>query len=105
VPRLRVFNKIDRVGDIKAQAKLAKALRAQFPKCIVMSAVDKDDVATLHKAIRAFFRKGLVKAEFFMPWSAQQLRGELFEVCEVLEERADTEGNALSRARRAQRHR
>ena len=57
-----------------------------------MSAVDKDDVAKMHTAIRAFFRKGLVRAELFMPWSAQQLRGELFENCEVLEERADTEG-------------
>jgi GTP-binding protein HflX len=57
-----------------------------------MSAREKDDVAKLHKTIRAFFRRGLVKAELFMPWSAQQLRGELFENCEVLEERADTEG-------------
>jgi GTP-binding protein HflX len=92
VPRLRVFNKIDRVGDARAQAARAKALRAQFPKCIVMSAVDKDDIAKLRKAIRVFFRRGLVKAGLFMPWSAQQLRGELFAVCEVLEERADTEG-------------
>jgi len=92
VPRLRVFNKIDRVGDARAQAKRAKELRAQFPKCIVMSAIDKDDIAKLHQTIRTFFRKGLVKAELFMPWAAQQLRGELFEVCEVLEERADTEG-------------
>ncbi len=92
VPRLRVFNKIDRVGDAKAQKERAKALRAQFPKCIVMSAVDKDDVTKLHNAIRTFFSRGLVKAELFLPWSAQQLRGELFSVCEVLEERADTEG-------------
>ena len=98
MPRLRVFNKIDRVGDAKAQAERAKALRAQFPKCIVMSAVDKDDIARLHKAIRAFFGRRLVKAELFLPWSAQQLRGELFAICEVLEERADTEG-ALFRVR------
>ena len=92
VPRLRVFNKIDQVGDAKAQAKHAKALRAQFPKCIVLSAVDKDDVAKLHKTIRAFFGRRLVKAELFLPWSAQQLRGELFANFEVLEERADSEG-------------
>ena len=89
VPRLRVFNKIDQVGD-------AKALRAQFPKCIVLSAVDKDDIAKLHKAIRAFFTKRLVKDELFLPWSAQQLRGELFANCEVLEERADAEGASFS---------
>ena len=96
VPRLRVFNKIDQVGDAKAQAAHAKALRAQFPKCIVLSAVDKDDITKLHKAIRAFFTKRLVKDELFLPWSAQQLRGELFANCEVLEERADAEGASFS---------
>ncbi len=92
VPRLRIFNKIDQVGDAKAQKLRAKELRALFPKCIVLSAVDKDDVAKLHKTIRAFFAKRLVRAELFMPWSAQQLRGELFANCEVLEERADSDG-------------
>ena len=92
IPRLRVFNKIDRVGDAKAQKERAKALRAQYPKCLVLSAVDADDVAKLRKAIRAFFGKRLLKAELFLPWSAQQLRGELFAVCQVIEERADAEG-------------
>ena len=98
VPRLRVFNKIDQIGDAKARAERAKELRAHFPQCIVMSAVDKDDIAKLHKAIRAFFGRRLVKAELFLPWSAQQLRGELFAICEVLEERADT-GGAFFRVR------
>ena len=96
VPRLRVFNKIDRVGDAKAQRARAKALRAQYPKCIVMSAVDTDDVDKLRKTIRAFFGKRLVKAELFLPWSAQQLRGELFAVCQVIEERADADGAHFS---------
>ena len=96
VPRLRVFNKIDRVGDARAQAERAKALRAQFPKCIVMSAVDRDGIARLHKAIRAFFARRLVRAELFLPWSAQQLRGELFALCEVREERADAAGTFFS---------
>jgi len=92
VPRVRVFNKIDRVSEAKARAERAKALRARFPKCIVMSAVDKDDIAKLHKKVRAFFARRLVKAELFLPWSAQKLRGELFENCEVLEQRADADG-------------
>ena len=92
VPRLRIFNKIDQVGDAEAQAERTKTLRALFPKCLVISAVDTDDVAGLHKAIRAVFRRRLVKAELFLPWSAQKLRGELFANCEVLEERVDTEG-------------
>ncbi|MCA3106431.1 MAG: GTPase HflX [bacterium] len=92
VPRLLVFNKIDQVGDAKAQAARSKALRAQFPKCIVVSALDAEAVARLHKAIFAFFRKRLVRAELFLPWSAQKLRGPLFSTCEVVEERPDVEG-------------
>ena len=79
VPRFRIFNKIDHVGDAAAQAEREAALRA-------------DDVAKLHKAILAFFQKNPVEAELFLPWSAQQLRGEIFARCEVLEERADENG-------------
>jgi len=68
----------------------------------VMSAVDKDDIARLHKAIRAFFGRRLIQAELFLPWSAQQLRGELFAACEVLEERAEPEG-AFFRVRGARK--
>jgi GTP-binding protein HflX len=96
VPRLRVFNKIDQAGDAEAQGALTKSLRVLYPKCIVMSAIDQDDVAKLRKAIRAHFARRLVKAELFLPWSAQQLRGEVFEKCEVLEERADSEGAFFS---------
>jgi len=92
VPRLRIFNKIDHVGDATAQAECEAALRASYSDCIVMSARCPDDVAKLHQAILAFFQKDLVEAELFLPWSAQQLRGEIFAHCEVLEERADEEG-------------
>jgi GTP-binding protein HflX len=92
VPRFRIFNKIDHVGDAAAQAEREAALRAEYPDCIVMSARRPHDVAKLHKAIVAFFQKDLVEAELFLPWSAQQLRGEIFARCEVLEERAEEEG-------------
>jgi GTP-binding protein HflX len=92
VPRQKVFNKIDQVGDAAAQAERTAELRARYPKCIVMSAVVAADVARLHRAIRTHFRRRLVKTELFLPWSAQQLRGELFACCEVVEERPDAEG-------------
>jgi GTP-binding protein HflX len=88
VPRLLAFNKIDRGGD-------EAALRAQYPGCIVMSARREGDIATLREAIGAFFRRRLVEAELFLPWSAQKQRGEIFATCEVLEERADGEGAFL----------
>ncbi len=92
VPRIRVFNKIDHVGDAAAQAELEAALRARYPDCIVMSAKRPDDIARLHQAIVAFFQRDQVETELFLPWSAQQLRGEIFARCEVLAERADEAG-------------
>ena len=92
VPRIRVFNKIDHVGDAAAQAERTATLRLEYPGCIVMSARNPADVATLHKAIVDFFQRDLVQAELFLPWSAQQLRGEIFARCEVLNERADEDG-------------
>jgi GTPase len=88
VPRLLVFNKIDRGGD-------EAALRAKHPGCVVMSARREGDVAKLREAIAAFFQRDLVEAELFLPWSAQNLRGEIFANCKVLEERADSEGAFL----------
>lgn len=98
VPRLLVFNKIDRAGDETAQRERETALRAQYPGCIVISARREGDIARLHEAIVAFFRQNLIEAELFLPWSAQKARGEIFSSCEVLEERADNEG-ALLRVR------
>ncbi|MFO1380415.1 MAG: GTPase HflX [Chitinivorax sp.] len=98
VPRIRVFNKIDHVGDAAAQAECAAALQAQYPGCVVMSARRPDDVTQLHQTIVAFFQQDLVEAELFLPWSAQQLRGDIYANCVVLEESA-SEAGALFRVR------
>ncbi|MDI1360690.1 GTPase HflX [Methylotenera sp.] len=95
VPRLRIFNKIDYVGDAAAQAECEAALRAKYPDCIVMSAKRPDDVAKLHQTIVAFFQQDLVEAELFLPWSAQQWRGKIYASCQVLEERSDNDGAFL----------
>ncbi|MDD5390030.1 MAG: GTPase HflX [Gallionellaceae bacterium] len=92
VPRIRVFNKIDHVGDAAAQAEREAALRASYPDCIVMSARLIDDIAMLHQAIVRYFQRDQVETELFLPWSAQQLRKEIFACCEVLAERADDAG-------------
>ena len=88
VPRLLVFNKIDKGGN-------EAALRARYPGCVVMSARREGDIAKLHEAIAAFFQRDLVEAELFLPWAAQNMRGEIFATCKVLEERADGEGAFL----------
>src|SRR6185369_3375716 len=89
LPRLLIFNKIDRGGE---EGELRAALQAKHPGCIVMSAKREGDVAKLREAIAAFFQRDLVEAELFLPWATQNLRGEIFAACKVLEERADGEG-------------
>jgi GTP-binding protein HflX len=92
VPRIRVFNKIDHVGDTAAQAECEADLRARYPDCVVMSARRPDEVAQLRQTLIAFFQQDLVEEELFLPWSAQQLRGEIYANCQVLEESGDGEG-------------
>jgi GTP-binding protein HflX len=92
VPRIRVFNKIDHVGDATAQAECEATLQTQYPDCIVMSARRPDDVTRLRQMIVKFFQQNLIETEFFLPWSAQQLRGTIYTSCQVLEERSDNEG-------------
>ena len=89
VPRLLVLNKIDRSGN---EDELRTALLARHPGAVVMSARRPGDVANLREKMIDFFRKGLVEAELFLPWAAQQLRGEIFASCEVLEEISGSEG-------------
>lgn len=92
VPRIRVFNKIDYVGDATAQVECEAALRLKYPDCIVMSARRPDEVAMLRQKIVDFFQQDLVETEIFLPWSAQQLRGKIYGTCQVLGERSDEEG-------------
>ena len=96
LPRLRIFNKIDHVGDEEAQAECTARLHEQYPDCVVMSARRPEDVARLRLRIIEFFQQGLVEAELFLPWSAQQLRGEIYARCQVLAERADEDGAFFS---------
>jgi len=92
VPRIRVFNKIDYVGDAMAQAACEAALRLKYPDCIVMSARRPDEVARLRQHIIDFFQQDLVETEIFLPWSAQQLRGKIYSTCQVLGERSVDDG-------------
>lgn len=92
VPCIRVFNKIDHVGDATAQAECEMALQAKYPGCVVMSARRPEDVAKLHQKLVTYFQQDLLEAEIFLPWSAQQLRGEIYANCQVLEERSEDEG-------------
>jgi GTP-binding protein HflX len=91
VPRLLVFNKIDRVGDEAARKGAVVSLSARWPDALVISAKSGADVARLHAELAAFFTRDLVEAELRVPWDRQQLRGEIFAACDVVEERAEAD--------------
>jgi GTP-binding protein HflX len=92
VPRLLVFNKMDRVGDVEAEARITQALLARFPDAVLMSARRPEDVADLRQRFVAFFQRDLVEGELHVPYDRQQLRGEIFAECEVLSERYTDDG-------------
>jgi GTP-binding protein HflX len=91
VPRLLVLNKLDRIGDADAQRQATAALRERWPEAVVMSARDAADVARLRARLVAFFTRDLVEAELRVPWDRQHLRGEIFDACQVVEERAEAD--------------
>ncbi len=95
VPRIRIFNKIDFVGDAAAQSEREAALQARYPDCVVMSARRPDEVAKLRQKIVTFFQQDLVEAEIFLPWAEQQMRGEIYASCQVLEENSNDNGSLL----------
>ena len=87
IPRLIIFNKMDRIGDSKSEGAAADDLLARWPDSFVMSARRPEDVARLRERLIAFFVRDLVAGELRVPYDKQHLRGEIFASCEVLGER------------------
>ena len=92
VPRLLLFNKIDRLGSPEAEETARTALLARWPEAVVLSARRPEDVTQLHARLVAFFNRDLVEGEVHVPYDRQQMRGEIFAGCEVLEETYDDAG-------------
>jgi GTPase len=92
IPRLHIFNKIDRVGDAQAQIETTRQLATNWPDAIIMSAKDPDDVRHLHEIITKHFQRFMEERDVRVPYNAQHLRGPLFEECEVLSESYEANG-------------
>jgi GTPase len=91
VPRILVFNKIDRVADSEEKAAAITRLLGRWPDALVMSALQPDDVARLRLRLIEFFGRDLVEDEVRVPYDRQHLRGDIYSHCQVLEERYDEE--------------
>jgi GTP-binding protein HflX len=68
-----------------------------------MSARRPDDIVHLRQSLIDFFGRHLVEEELRVPYSRQELRGEIFEHCQVLEERYE-ENVVVFRVRAAPAH-
>jgi GTPase len=89
VPRLLVFNKLDRVTD---EAFVATNLTARWPGALCLSAKRHDDIARLRQAIIDAFAADLIECEIRVPYDQQARRAEIFAACRVLEERYEEDG-------------
>jgi GTP-binding protein HflX len=96
ISHLVIFNKIDRAGV--EEAAVSARLAQRWPEAIVMSARRPDEVAHLRRALVAFFERHLVEEELLVPYNRQELRGQIFDHCQVLEERYE-EGGVVFRVR------
>ena len=97
VPRLILFNKIDRVFD---EAQMKRTLLDRWPSAQVLSAHRPEDIRALREILVAHFSEGLVEDELRVAWKNQRVRGEIFSTCQVIDERADADA-AFFRVRAA----
>jgi GTPase len=89
-PSLLVLNKADRLSEEER-----RALRAEFPGAVLMSARSADDVASLHARITQFFEEGMEEEEFLIPYDAQRHVAMLHERSRVLAEQYGDEGTRV----------
>jgi GTP-binding protein HflX len=89
LPRLRVYNKADRLPDPAAfVAEGGAGLLAP----LVLSAKRPEEVAALRARLVAFFEQGMVEADLLVGYDRSALRAEVWKHCRVIDERADQEG-------------
>jgi GTP-binding protein HflX len=89
-PSRLILNKVDRLTE----AERAE-LQREFPAAILMSALNKDDVARLRAMIVEFFGQHLVEAELLIPWPRHALVAQLHAEAQVLSEAHEEEGTRM----------
>lgn len=89
-PHRLVLNKADLLDDAQR-----RALAAEFPGAILISAHDEQDVRALHGLIVDFFEQDMVEQEFVLPYSQQAQVAMLHERCRVLSEQHDEAGTTI----------
>lgn len=91
VPELLVFNKADRLAG-----EARRALAAQHPEAVVLSALDRGDVATLRERIVLQLERSMVDASLFVPYRTPKLLHVIHERARVLTETHEDDGTRLT---------
>ncbi len=89
-PSRLVLNKIDRVPEADREE-----LRREFPDAILLSALDRADVAALREQLLTFFGRALVEAELLIPWTRHALVAALHDEAQVLSEAHEEAGTRV----------
>jgi GTPase len=90
VPSILLLNKKDRVAEDERAALLRK-----HPDAILLSALDPNDIAALHKTIVDYFEARMIEEELVVPYDRQSLLGNVHENARVLAETYDEAGAHL----------
>ncbi len=91
VPSKLLFNKADRLAPEARSALVHK----HGADALVLSAHDPADVATLRAAILEFFEARMVEEDLLVPYTRQNLIGEVYDSARVLSEDYDQTGTRL----------
>ncbi len=81
VERVLVMNKRDRLTDIEI-----KDIQKEFEGSVVISTRNKEDVSMLRDKIISYFESDMVEKEFFVPYMAKGMIGEIRGRARVLKE-------------------
>ncbi len=90
VPSRLLLNKIDRVSEADCAA-----LRANHPSAILLSAKSPEDVAALRETIITFFEAAMVDDQIVLPYTKQELLGDVYDNARVLSEDYDITGRIM----------
>lgn len=87
IPSLLLLNKVDRLD--RAQVAL---LQREFPDAVLLSALDAKDADSLKGRLRAFFEKGMEEAEILIPYTKNDVAGEIRRAATVVKESFQEDG-------------
>ena len=87
VPSLLVLNKQDRLGP----EELA-SLKAEYPDAVLLSTRSKEDVKALRERIMTYFESDMIDEEFCIPFTAQEVIGEIRTRMRILSEEYTAKG-------------